>query len=474
MLNNQTINKILNKRKSRVLVIGDLMLDEYVFGDVKRVSPEAPVPIVNFSFSAYQAGGAGNVAMNIADLGSEVMLAGAVGRDSQGRQLADILRRKGVKTKGIVFSDAPTIHKTRVMAQQHQLFRLDREVVVNDRRIGNFLWAFAKKTLPLVDVLVISDYGKGAVNRPLARKIITLANRLKKPIIVDCKPANLDFYKNASVIAPNLKEAAEMTGGKLKDVAAMGKLLVKKINGNVLITQGEQGMTLFNADGSRRYYPPFSPKKLFDVIGAGDTVIAALAHSLAKGLDLTDASFLANRAGGIVVGKLGTATISTKELLDSFWPQLAKVKNLNQAAAVAKDFRRRGHKVVLASGCFDILHSGHIELFQAAKQLGDILIVGVNSDSSIKKIKGPERPFLKQKRRLFNLASLTDIDYIVSFNEATPENLIKKIKPDIFVKGSDWRGKKLPESGIIKSYGGQIVFMPLLVKTSTTDIAKTL
>ena len=264
-----------------------------------------------------------------------------------------------------------------------------------------------------------------------------------------------------------------MNGGRFKNIDDLGRALVEKTNSNILITQDEQGMTLFGSGGSD-YFSSKSPKRVRSVIGAGDTVVATVAVALALGLDLRSAALLSNVAGGIVVGKPETATVSRDEIREFFEPQSAKVKTISEMAHLAKILRREGKSIALTTGCFDILHSGHLNLFNEAKQIGDVLIVGANTDDSIRKIKGPGRPIIGEQYRLFNLASLINVDYVTSFSELEPSAIIKKIRPDFFIKGGDWRGKRIPEEKAVRSCGGRIVFIDIKTPISTTAIVKKL
>jgi len=478
------IKEILGKFKNKkILVIGDVMLDRYIIGDISRISPEAPVPVVKVNKERHVPGGAANTANNIAELGGITYIAGIVGDDIARKILIDILKKKNIITDGLIIDENnPTIQKVRVVGQPQQVVRIDYEKIDSynketEKKLINYL----KKTISKVDVVVMSDYEKGAITKTLASTAITLCKENKKPLIVDPKPKNIQFYKDATLITPNQKEASEITEieNKLENVVLMGEQLKKMLNSNILITKGEYGSSLIDLKGDIIHIPT-KAKEVYDVSGAGDTVVATLALALATGADLKYAAVLANHAAGIVVGKTGTATTNTKEIVSLFEKEESKIKTLDELKEIIKDLKRKGKKIVWTNGCFDILHVGHIKYLQKAKELGDILILGVNADDSpYLESKGPGRPILKQDERAELLSAIGCIDYIVFFSEETPIKQITALEPDIVVKGGDYDGNvnDNDEKGVVghdlmKKTGGKTVIIPLVGEFSTTNIIK--
>ena len=464
-----------NFKGKRILVIGDVMLDRYIIGEVTRISPEAPVPVIKVSKELHVPGGASNTASNVSSLGGKAYLAGIIGDDNAGKILTDLLKKKNIETNGLVIDkERPTIQKTRVVGQPQQIVRIDYE---EDEKVSpeieEKLIDYIRTILNEIDVVVISDYAKGVVTKNLASNIITLCNESKKPIIVDPKPSNLELFKGATLVTPNQKEASLMTGmeNKLENVVVMGEKIKDILNSNVLITKGEYGSSLIELKGDIIHIPT-KAKEVYDVSGAGDTVVAALALSIAAGADLKYAAVIANHAAGIVVGKAGTATTTVKEILSLFEKEESKTKTLDELKDIVKDLKSKGKKIVWTNGCFDILHVGHVKYLQKAKELGDVLILGLNTDESVRKIKGPTRPILKEEERAEMLSALSCIDYIVFFDEETPIIPITELKPDIVVKGSDYKEEDVVGNELMKKTGGRVELVPVVEGFSTTNIIK--
>jgi len=463
-----------NFEDKKILVIGDVMLDRYLIGDVNRINPEAPVPIVKVNEEKHVPGGAANTANNIASLGGKAYVLGVVGKDDARKLLEQQLKKTNINTEGLVVDEKkPTIQKVRVIGQSQQLLRIDYEEPDGyNKETEKNLIDYLKKTISKVDVVIISDYEKGAITKTLASITITLCKKNKKPVIVDPKPKNIQFYKDATLITPNQKEASEITKieNKLENVVLMGEQLKKMLNSNILITKGGYGSSLIDLEGDIIHIPT-KAKEVYDVSGAGDTVVATLALAIAAGADLKYAAVLANHAAGIVVGKTGTATTTIKEIESLFEKEENKIKTLEELKEIIKDLKRKGKKIVWTNGCFDILHVGHIKYLQKAKELGNVLILGVNADDSpYFKSKGPGRPILKQDERAELLSAIGCVDYILFFSEDTPLKQITALEPDFVVKGGDYKEEDVVGYDIMKKTGGKTVIIPLVGEFSTTNI----
>lgn len=461
--------------RARVLVVGDVMLDRYWSGQTSRISPEAPVPVVHVKTSEDRPGGAANVALNIASLGGQVCLLGYVGQDEAGQILATTLQQCNVQTHFVALTDVPTITKLRVLSRHQQLIRLDFEegFAGQDHRA---LQAQFQALLAQVDVVVLSDYSKGTLET--ARELIALARAAGKPVVVDPKAKDFSVYQNATVITPNLNEFRDAVGAwqDETDLVQRGEALLQTCGfAHLLITRSEQGMTLLR-DGLEPYNLPTRAREVFDVTGAGDTVVAVLAASMAAGLPVEQAMALANLAAGIVVGKVGTATVSVAELHKALQAHHAPVKGVvseAQLLTAVQEARIHGEKIVMTNGCFDILHVGHVTYLQEARKLGDRLIVAVNTDESVRKLKGATRPVNTMRNRMHMLAALSCVDWVVDFAEDTPERLICAVKPDLLVKGGDNDPQKIPGNRCVWENGGDVVVMSFVDGVSTTStIAK--
>ncbi len=469
------ISEIINNfPKKKVLVIGDIMADKYLWGEVERVSPEAPVQVVKINKETHYPGGAANLASNIVDMGGQAFLVGSIGNDSAAIELSLILKHKKIDASGVVVDEKkPTITKVRVIGQNQQLIRLDYEKVelinnsVEEKLINNI-----KQYIEQVDIIGISDYAKGTLTPALVSIIINLAKKHKKQILVDTKSTKYELYKGVDLITPNFREASKMTGIKgqdEKDIAAMGKKLSTELGSNVLITRASEGMSLFTTDG-KAIHVPTEAKEVFDVSGAGDTVVAALALALACGASFENAVLLSNQAAAIQVSKLATATVSKKELLRRFELESAKIMTLDKTVEIAKENKANNKKIVFTNGCFDLLHPGHIKYLRKASDLGDILIVALNTDDSVRRIKGAGRPVINQEQRAEMISVLDFVDIVTFFNEDTPEDIISKVKPDIFVKGGDYKISELPEAKVVKSYGAEVIIIPFIKGFSSSKI----
>jgi len=462
--------KMLNK--GHVLVFGDIILDRYISGSVDRVSPEAPVPVLKPSNEEIRLGGAANVALNLSSLGSNTTLIGVTGKDESSTQIIDLLKKNNIK-KALSKSKHPTISKLRILASQQQLIRIDNEEEFSETDWQSSLSNYRKYiNLKKNKVLIISDYEKGTLrNIPL---IIREAKKLKKIILVDPKGDDFSKYKSADIITPNFQEFERVVGkvNSEPEITKKGKDLIKSLNLNsLLITRGSEGMTLLDKRNGKvvREDFPTEARDVFDVSGAGDTVIASIAAGLAGGFSLSESIRLANLAAGIVVGKSGTATVNQAELV----PYLGLTESyvsFNEVKVYSKDLHERGKKIVFTNGCFDILHAGHVEYLEAAKELGDKLIVAVNTDRSVRKLKGSSRPVNTLAHRAKVLASLQCIDKVVFFDEDTPIKLIKAIRPDVLVKGGDYKLKDIVGHKEVSQSGGSVVTIPLVKGLSTSKI----
>lgn len=460
------IKKVLdNFSKTRIAVVGDVMLDSYIYGSVDGISPEAPVLILKANEEVYELGGAANVAKNIASLGGNVTLFGYVGKDSA----KDILFKK-LNEEDISFQLFDVLEKTtqksRFMGnRQHQIVRVDKESYAKvPESIEEDLAQRILKRNP--EVIIASDYAKGCLTNSLFSKIKKYNPDIK--IIVDPKPQNRENYYGVYLMTPNLKEAREMSN--LEDAEKIGRELQRKFGSNILITKGKDGMTLF--ENEKIINIPTQAKEVYDVTGAGDTVTAIISLCIASGLSLEDSAYLANHGAGIVVGKAGTATISQNELKEVVESEYDKIKTLSELKKIREDYRRKGKKVVWTNGCFDILHVGHVDYLKKARGLGDCLLVGLNSDDSTKKLKGSDRPINNEKHRAEVLSSLGFVDYITVFNELTVENCLRELRPDVYVKAGDYDINKMDqnERKVIESYGGEFAFIPVIYNLSTTGI----
>ena len=457
---------------ARLLVIGDVMLDRYWHGEASRVSPEAPVPVVKVGNREDRPGGAGNVALNMAALGSAVRLVGIVGNDETGLELLSRLNAAGVYCDFLQSADKPTITKLRVIGQHQQLIRLDFEQEFEAADIIG-LQGKVKSLIGDSQVMVLSDYGKGALQE--TANLIELGRSKDIPIIVDPKGTNFEKYRGATLLTPNLSEFEAVAGysNNEEEFVNKGLRLVKDLNLEaILITRGEHGMTLIRPD-SPELHLPARAQEVFDVTGAGDTVISVLAAAVAAGNGLADSTALANLAAGLVVGKLGTAAISGPELRRAVLVELDSgrgVMTAEQLQMAVQDAKAHDEKIVFTNGCFDIVHAGHVGYLAKAKQLGDRLIVAINDDESAHRLKGPGRPINPVERRMAVLAGLEAVDWVVSFSEDTPEPLLEFLQPEVLVKGGDYTMDEVVGGDYVNSYGGEVRVLEFLDDCSTSAI----
>ncbi len=457
--------------QASVLVIGDIMLDRYWFGDTARISPEAPVPIVKINSIDNRPGGAGNVALNIASIGAYVTLLGITGNDEAAKILAEQLDATGVSHDFCMQDEANTIIKLRVISRHQQLIRLDFEEKLNTSGFDGLVERY-KAHLAKTNLVILSDYNKGTIANP--ELLIREARRANVPVLVDPKGTDFSIYRGANIITPNFKEF-EAIVGKCKgeqDILDKGRDLLSRHEMDILlVTRGEDGMTLITQNDF--IHLPAYAREVFDVTGAGDTVIGILGAAIAAKADLKCAMALANLAASLVVGKLGAATVSAPELevaLTGKTRFATGIVNEEQLEQAVKQARAKGKKIVFTNGCFDILHAGHVTYLQLAKELGDYLIVAVNDDNSIRKLKGPNRPINNIDHRMTVLAGLDVVDWVVSFADPTPERLLRLLKPDLLVKGSDYREDQIVGAEIVRAYGGEARIVNHNIKTSSSAI----
>lgn len=463
-------------QQARVLVVGDVMLDRYWHGKATRISPEAPVPVVRVSNREDRPGGAGNVALNIAALGAAASLVGIVGADEAGEELRSRLQAAGVLCDFAVCSAAPTITKLRVIAQHQQLLRLDFEQDFGAEAVAS-LQARTEALLGGAQVLVLSDYNKGALQNP--RELIAAARARGIPVVADPKGSDFSKYRGATVITPNLSEFETIVGKcrTEEELSTRGLKLMAELDlGALLITRGEHGMTLLRP-GHPELHMPTRAQEVFDVTGAGDTVVAVLAASLAAGHSLDDGTALANLAAGLAVGKLGTAAISGPELRRAIQREEGSgrgVMTAEQLLLAVEDARAHGEKVVFTNGCFDIIHAGHVGYLAEARKLGQRLIVAINDDASVKRLKGPGRPINPVERRMTVLAGLEAVDWVVAFADDTPEALLRLLKPEVVVKGGDYSIDQVVGGEYVLGYGGEVHVLAFLDNCSTSAIVEKL
>ncbi|MBR7633447.1 bifunctional D-glycero-beta-D-manno-heptose-7-phosphate kinase/D-glycero-beta-D-manno-heptose 1-phosphate adenylyltransferase HldE [Janthinobacterium lividum] len=460
---------------ARVLVMGDLMLDRYWFGSTGRISPEAPVPVVNIAKDDLRPGGAANVAVNVASLGGQVTLLGVVGNDEPAELLSKLLIGHGVNIDFVRSDSNPTITKLRVVSRNQQLIRLDFESSFYAAQAFDESEIFRRycAALPDVETVILSDYGKGTLSN--IEPLIKAAIAQGKHVIVDPKGSDYQKYAGASLITPNMSEF-ELVAGHCTDeaeIVSKGTALRNELAlGALLITRSEHGMTLLQP-GATPLHVPTEAREVFDVTGAGDTVIATIGVALAAGKDLVTACRLGNLAAGIVVGKFGTATVTSLELervmhLPGDEPSsVLREEDLLQRVLEAK---AAGKRIVFTNGCFDILHVGHVRYLAAAKLLGDLLVVAVNDDASVKRLKGDARPVNHCSDRMQVLAGLKSVDWVVQFSESTPERLINLLVPDILVKGGDYVPEKIVGYDTVKNAGGKVIALEFHNGYSTTKI----
>lgn len=461
--------------RASVMVVGDVMLDRYIYGAVERISPEAPIPILRVEREVSMPGGAGNVVRNLTALGTAVAFVSVVGDDQAGSDLTGLVGgQPGVEPWLLVQGGRATTVKTRYVSQGQQLLRSDREVTgpIHDKLAERML-RITRDAMAATSVAVLSDYSKGVLAGDVPGQIIAAARSMGRRVVVDPKGADYARYAGADVVTPNRRELAEATGLPVETeahlVAAARVLRDAHGFGAVLVTRSEDGMTLL--DGSGVHHFPAEAEEVYDVSGAGDTVVATLAAGMAAGLDLPVAVRLANIAAGIVVGKVGTAVAREGDLLAALTPQrsaLRKVVSREAAAEQVERWRRKGWRTGFTNGCFDLLHPGHVHLLEQARAQCDRLVVGLNSDASVRRLKGPARPVQPEAARAAVLASLAAVDLVVVFDEDTPEELLRALRPDMLVKGSDYTLDRVVGAELVQGWGGRVWLAELLPGFSTT------
>lgn len=479
-MDRKTLESLFSKIADiNILVTGDLMLDEYLWGKTERISPEAPVQVVDIDREELRLGGAGNVVNNLVAVGVKVTLCSVVGGDGNGNSVLEGFRRMGVSTDAIFIDQTRlTSRKTRVVAAHQQIVRIDRESKgeISEQQEDQ-LCEWIKSNAGFFNVVLVSDYNKGVLTKRVLETVISTTTKHKIPLLVDPKGCDFSKYYGAQIITPNRKEAELASGIAIKDQATLASAAQKLIDiaglEYILVTRSEEGMSLFGKDGETLHIPTVA-REVFDVSGAGDTVLAALAVGVASKLAMADAAILANLAAGIAVTKLGTSTVSPEEIIDSI--ALAhnnteyKIKNRDVLVNIIKQEKNNGAKVVFTNGCFDLLHAGHVKYLQKARSLGDILVLGLNSDSSIRRLKGEKRPLIDEEERANILAALDCISYLVLFDEDTPLELIKAIKPHILAKGGDYTAENVAGKDIVEAYGGRVELVNFIDGKSTTNI----
>jgi len=461
--------------QARVLVVGDLMLDRYWYGNTSRISPEAPVPVVHVGNNEERVGGAGNVALNIAKLGAQATVLGLTGDDEQANILNDLLESAGVQCQFEKLQGYSTVTKLRVLSRHQQLLRMDFEDGFCGYDPSGLLQRYQSQ-LDDCDVVVFSDYGKGSLTS--VEKMIQLARAKNKAVIVDPKGSDFSKYQSANLITPNIHEFEAVVGLCANDdeIQKRGEELRSRLGlESLLITRSEKGMTLISAQ-QQAYTIPTRAKEVFDVTGAGDTVVAVLAAAYASGgHSWREAMAIANLAAGIVVGKLGTATVSVQELqqaLAEHAPTKTGVVAAGELVELVVSAKLRNETIVMTNGCFDILHQGHVTYLQQAKALGDRLIVAVNSDASVQVLKGEGRPFNELHSRMGVLSALASVDWVVAFDDDTPQQLICRVLPDILVKGGDYQIEQIAGANCVLENGGEVKVLAFVDGYSTTNTLK--
>jgi D-beta-D-heptose 7-phosphate kinase / D-beta-D-heptose 1-phosphate adenosyltransferase len=438
-------------KSPKILVIGDLMIDRYIWGSCERISPEAPVQVVKVENESSSLGGAGNVINNLQSLGANVDVISVIGNCDISLELKDLLINIGIETTYLIIQDdRKASKKSRIIASHQQVVRYDQESTeeINDVSQDSILKTF-NKLIKSYDIVLFSDYGKGLFTKKLTQSLINIANKNHKKVIIDPKGSDYSKYKGAYLLTPNKKEASEATKIDIKNDSSLKKAIIQlKEECNLtisLITLSELGIGIY--DNKFRKIPTYA-REIFDVTGAGDTVLASLGYALACNVDIDSAVEFANLAAGVVVGKVGSSTSTINEIIEyeSSINQSTSdkhIKSFNEIIELSSELKLKGKKIVFTNGCFDLLHSGHVRYLEEAKNFGDTLIVGLNSDSSLRTLKGKGRPINDEMDRAYILAALEVVDYVVIFNEDTPYKLIKAIKPNTLVKGGDYKGIKV-------------------------------
>lgn len=475
------MHDIINKfQGKKVLVIGDIMLDHYIFGRVSRISPEAPVPVLNKESESFSPGGAANVSINLKSLGAHTSLIGIVGKDNYGKEILSRLKKSGVNCDHILLNDKKsTTVKSRIVSSSQQILRIDSEDTeyIESFFASGIVNSFKKHLKSFKPhAVIISDYSKGLLTKSVLSSIISECN--KSGIFTAADPKGNDFtkYKGVNLITPNITEAEHASGIMIKDDAALLKAVKKIFSATkadcVLITMGSKGLS-YKVKKNKLKSVSTDVKEVFDVTGAGDTFISAFVLTYLSTSSYDISAELANRAAGISVTKFGVAHLIPSELLSDKESE-TKVTTLDKLSGIILKYKKENKKIVFTNGCFDLFHHGHLSILKKSKQIGDILIVALNKDESVKKLKGDSRPVVKEKERSEIISSLESVDHVLLFSEDTPLKIIKEIKPDYITKGSDYNKQEVVGKEFIESYGGKVVIIPLEKNLSTTKIIEKL
>lgn len=458
-----------------VLVVGDMMLDKYIIGTVGRISPEAPIPVLRQTEVRRKLGGSGNVVLNAASLGAKVRAVGLIGNDSDGSFFRATLKELGVDDS-YLYSEGSTIVKTRVTAQNQQFIRIDEETIsAPSNNIISDINNEIDSILQGITVVVISDYAKGFITDEIAQTFIRCAKLRSIPVFVDPKGKSAHRYKGATVLTPNNKEFLDLTGvSNIPDETAIKneslKLCEENDYGFLVFTRSEKGISIISRENGTKIDYPAAAKEVVDVTGAGDTVVSVCAIAFASGFGLDECAKLANLAASIVISKFGAAQTTILELSSALSDNDSSVWNTELLLLKLNDLRNQGKRIVFTNGCFDLVHAGHISSFKQAREFGDVLVVGINSDVSIRHIKGESRPIIDLQNRIKLLSAIRYIDYIIPFEEDTPQSLIEQVKPDVLVKGKEWQGKEVAGAKFVESLGGRVEFIELEQGLSTSNI----
>ena len=469
---------ILNLLNRKIFCLGDIMLDNYIIGNTNRISPEGPIPVLDIVKEVKMLGGVGNVVRKLSTLATETHLVSLLGNDLMSNEVEKKLNIINVNKDLVRDSNRPTITKSRYISNNQQILRVDKEKTdFIDKKIENKIFNYSKKRILKTDVVIISDYNKGLITKNLLKRIVSFANKNKKPVIIDPKSTDFDKYKGATIVTPNIKELELVAKKKLnsdKEIINISKKLIFKFNfKHLLITMGKSGMMLISKNNKNVIKFDAEAKEVFDVSGAGDTVASFIAAGIGSSLKIEEVIKIANIAAGVVVGKTGTSVAHLSEILLAINKNnyhLSKVMNLNETIKVINFWKEKKEKIGFTNGCFDYLHPGHVSLFKQAKKKCSKLIVAINSDKSIKNNKGPLRPKQKLNIRLQVLNSIPYIDLIIVFSEKTPIEIIKKIKPNLLVKGSDYKENQIIGAKEVKKNKGKILRAKILSNFSSSNI----
>jgi D-beta-D-heptose 7-phosphate kinase/D-beta-D-heptose 1-phosphate adenosyltransferase len=464
----------------KVMVIGDVMLDRYVFGEVKKISPEAPVQVLKVSDEKFSPGGAANVANNLKSLGASVEIHGVIGNDPEGKKSLELLQRLEIESKGLIRDPKrPTTTKTRLIAGNQQIIRMDREETedisgqVKNRILGAIIQSLVENT---PDGIIISDYAKGLVRRDLSASIIQMAKDKGIFICIDPKGKDFTKYRGADAITPNQREAEEVCGFQIEgddSIQRAADVMIQQTEAQgVLITRGKSGISYYVRESKELKTISSDAREIYDVTGAGDTVVSTFTLAFIKSKSWEDSVKMANRAAGIVVGRIGAATVTREELINGYEEKnqatKEKILKIGMLLTTLSKHRAEGKKIVFTNGCFDLFHVGHLELLRQAKELGDVLIVGINSQDSVRRIKEDGRPFIPESERANIVAAIDCVDYVVVFSEDTPLELVRLIKPDVLVKGGDYSPEEVVGRDVVEGYGGMVSIVPLVEGVSTS------